>query len=29
VLARYAGGERPEARALSDGWIASPHYWAA
>ena len=29
VLARYAGGERPDARALSDGWIASPHYWAA
>lgn len=29
VLARYAGGNRPNARALSDGWIASPHYWAA
>jgi flavin-dependent dehydrogenase len=29
VLARYAAGGRPDARALSDGWIASPHYWAA
>ena len=29
VLACYAGGDRPDARALSDGWIASPHYWAA
>ena len=29
VLACYAGGGRPDARALSDGWIASPHYWAA
>ena len=29
VLACYAGGDRPNARALSDGWIASPHYWAA
>jgi digeranylgeranylglycerophospholipid reductase len=29
VLACYAGGARPDARALSDGWIASPHYWAA
>ena len=29
VLARYADGGRPDARALSDGWIASPHYWAA
>ena len=26
---RYADGGRPDARALSDGWIASPHYWAA
>ncbi len=29
VLACYAGGGRPDARALRDGWIASPHYWAA
>jgi digeranylgeranylglycerophospholipid reductase len=29
VLAFYAGGGRPDARALGDGWIASPHYWAA
>jgi len=29
VLARYAAGGRPNARALRDGWIASPHYWAA
>jgi len=29
VLARYADGGRPDARALSDGWIASPQYWAA
>ena len=29
VLTCYAGGGRPDARALSDGWIASPHYWAA
>ena len=29
VLACYADGGRPDARALSDGWIASPHYWAA
>jgi len=29
VLACYTGGGRPDARALSDGWIASPHYWAA
>ena len=29
VLARYANGGRPDARVLSDGWIASPHYWAA
>jgi digeranylgeranylglycerophospholipid reductase len=29
VLARYTDGGRPDARALSDGWIASPHYWAA
>jgi digeranylgeranylglycerophospholipid reductase len=29
VLARYASGDRPDARVLSDGWIASPHYWAA
>ena len=29
VLACYAGGGCPDAHALSDGWIASPHYWAA
>jgi len=29
VLACYAAGGRPDARALSEGWIASPHYWAA
>jgi flavin-dependent dehydrogenase len=29
VLARYANGGRPDARALSDGWIGSPHYWTA
>ncbi len=29
VLARYAGGGTPDARALSEGWIASPQYWAA
>ncbi len=29
VLACYAGGGRPSVRALRDGWIASPHYWAA
>ncbi len=29
VLAYYTNGGRPDARALSNGWIASPHYWAA
>jgi digeranylgeranylglycerophospholipid reductase len=29
LLACYARGGRPDARALSGGWIASPHYWAA
>jgi digeranylgeranylglycerophospholipid reductase len=29
VLACYAGGGQPDAGALHDGWIASPHYWAA
>jgi len=29
VLAHYAGGGRPNAHALSAGWIASLHYWAA
>lgn len=29
VLARYRGGSRPDARALADGWIGSPNYWAA
>jgi geranylgeranyl reductase family protein len=27
VLACYADGGRPDARALRDGWIGSPHYW--
>jgi len=29
VLAHYQDGGRPSARILSDGWIASPQYWAA
>ena len=29
VLARYQDGRRPDARALADGWIGSPNYWAA
>lgn len=29
VLARYERGGTPDVRALSDGWISSPHYWAA
>jgi digeranylgeranylglycerophospholipid reductase len=29
VLARYEGGGRPDGQALSNGWIGSPHYWAA
>lgn len=29
VLARYQGGGRPDARALTDGWIGSPNYWTA
>lgn len=29
VLARYQGGRRPDARALTDGWIGSSNYWAA
>lgn len=29
VWARYASGDRPDARALNEGWIASPQYWAA
>jgi len=29
VLARYQGGGRPDAKALVDGWIGSPNYWAA
>ncbi len=29
VQACYADGGRPDRRALRDGWIASPHYWAA
>ena len=27
VLACYADGGRPDARALVDGWIGSPRYW--
>jgi digeranylgeranylglycerophospholipid reductase len=27
LLACYAGGRRPDARALTDGWIGSPRYW--
>jgi digeranylgeranylglycerophospholipid reductase len=29
VLACYTGDGAPDARALSEGWIASPQYWAA
>jgi geranylgeranyl reductase family protein len=29
VLARYVDGGQPDARALREGWIASPQYWAA
>lgn len=29
VLACYHAGGRPDARALADGWIGSPNYWAA
>jgi digeranylgeranylglycerophospholipid reductase len=29
VLAQYANSRRPNARSLSEGWIASPQYWAA
>ena len=29
VLACYANGGRPDAHALSNGWIASSRYWAA
>jgi digeranylgeranylglycerophospholipid reductase len=29
VLARYERGGRPDTRALIDGWIGSPRYWAA
>ncbi len=29
VLERYDHGGRPDARALADGWISSPSYWAA
>ena len=29
LLACYAAGGRPGTRALSDGWISSPQYWAA
>lgn len=27
LLACYANGGRPDARALNDGWIGSPRYW--
>jgi len=27
VLASYKNGGKPDARALIDGWIGSPHYW--
>ena len=27
VLACYQNNGRPDARALRDGWIGSPHYW--
>ena len=27
LLACYADGGRPDARALTDGWIGSPRYW--
>ncbi len=27
LLACYADGGRPDARALADGWIGSPRYW--
>lgn len=27
LLACYANGGRPDARALTDGWIGSPRYW--
>ena len=29
LLARYADCGRPDGRALSESWIASPYYWAA
>jgi geranylgeranyl reductase family protein len=29
LLEYYGRGGQPDARALRDGWIASPHYWAA
>lgn len=29
LLERYQGGGLPDMRALRDGWIGSPHYWAA
>jgi len=29
VLERYSDGRRPDATALSEGWISSPSYWAA
>ncbi len=29
LMACYVDGQRPDARALSDSWIASPQYWTA
>ena len=29
LMGCYVNGRRPDARALSDSWIASPHYWTA
>jgi geranylgeranyl reductase family protein len=27
LLTRYQDGGKPDTRALTDGWIGSPHYW--
>ena len=29
LMGCYVDGRRPDARALRDSWIASPHYWTA
>jgi hypothetical protein len=29
VLVQYRNDGRPDARALTQGWIGSPHYWTA